>query len=64
MNFTVVNHELKVGTIKSMGVSTAALFLIGDADVIIMSSILDTPPESMVDGPFVPLVFDFPGTPA
>lgn len=62
MNFTVVNYEIKVGSIKSLGVSAAALFLIGDADLIIMSSILDTPPESLAKGPFVPLVLDVPAT--
>ncbi|WP_028402543.1 spore gernimation protein GerPD [Ectobacillus panaciterrae] len=62
MNFTVVNYEIKVGSIKSLGVSAAALFLIGDADLIIMSSILDTPPESLTKGPFVPLVLDVPTT--
>ncbi|WP_379970026.1 spore gernimation protein GerPD [Ectobacillus sp. sgz5001026] len=60
MNFTVVNYELNVGSIKSLGVSAASLFLVGDADVIIMSSILDTPPESLAKGPFVPLVLGVP----
>lgn len=64
MNFTVVNHEIKVGRIKMSGVSSAGLFLIGDANFLILSSILDTPPESLVAGPFVPLIFDVPTTPA
>ncbi|MFB9758355.1 spore gernimation protein GerPD [Ectobacillus funiculus] len=64
MNFTVVNHEIKVGRIKSAGVSSSALFLIGDANFLILTSILDTPPESLAAGPFVPLVFNVPGTPA
>ncbi|MFX3622457.1 MAG: spore gernimation protein GerPD [Ectobacillus sp.] len=60
MNFTVVNHEIKVGTIKSLGISAAALFIVGDVEFLISSSILDTPPESIVAGPFVPLIFDLP----
>lgn len=63
MNFTVVNCELKVGRIKLVGTSAASLFLVGDADLIIMSSILDTPPESLAKGPFVPLVLGVPTTP-
>lgn len=63
MNFTVVNHEIKVGQVKTNGVSSAALFLIGDANLLILSSILDTPFESVTEGPFVPLVTAVPSTP-
>ncbi|EEL51732.1 spore germination protein gerPD [Bacillus cereus Rock3-44] len=45
------------------GVSSSALFLIGDANLLILSSILDTPFESVTEGPFVPLVTDVPTTP-
>ncbi|MGF9965129.1 spore gernimation protein GerPD [Bacillus rhizoplanae] len=63
MNFTVINHEIKVGTINSLGVSSSALLLVGDASLIISSSILDTPFESVTGGPFVPLVTAVPTTP-
>ncbi|ABY42296.1 MULTISPECIES: spore germination protein GerPD [Bacillus] len=63
MNLNVVNRELKVGQIKMTGVSSSALFLIGDANLLILSSILDTPFESVTEGPFVPLVTDVPPTP-
>ncbi|CAG9612912.1 putative spore germination protein GerPD [Bacillus rhizoplanae] len=63
MNFTVINHEIKVGTIRMFGLSSSALFLIGDANLIISSSILDTPFESVTGGPFVPLVTAVPTTP-
>ncbi|PDY44035.1 spore gernimation protein GerPD [Bacillus pseudomycoides] len=63
MNFNVVNCEMKVGQIKMNGVSSSALFLIGDANLLILSSILDTPFESMTEGPFVPLVTAVPTTP-
>ena len=63
MNVNVVNRELKVGQIKMNGVSPSALFLIGDANLLILSSILDTPFETVTEGPFVPLVTDVPPTP-
>ncbi|MFS0824240.1 spore gernimation protein GerPD [Bacillus sp. 1P02SD] len=55
MNFTVVNKELQVGHIDIIGVSTSAVFIIGDAQTISMASAFDTPPESLIIGPFVPL---------
>lgn len=55
MNFTVVNHELRVGDIRITGVASSSLFLIGDAEIITLSSIFDTPAESLIIGPFVPL---------
>ncbi|AAU19203.1 MULTISPECIES: spore germination protein GerPD [Bacillus] len=63
MNVNVVNREFKVGQIKMNGVSSSALFLIGDANFLILSSILDTPFETVTEGPFVPLVTDVPPTP-
>ncbi|MDQ0214787.1 spore germination protein PD [Oikeobacillus pervagus] len=56
MNLQVVNCELSVGDIKVTGVASSSLLLIGDADVIQLHSIFDTPPESLIIGPFVPLV--------
>lgn len=55
MNLNVVNREIKVGQIKTNGVSSSALVLIGDANLLIVSAILDTPFESVVQGAFVPL---------
>ncbi|MCW9130728.1 spore gernimation protein GerPD [Bacillus paramycoides] len=63
MNLNVVNRELKVGQIKMNGVSSSALFLIGDANLLILTAILDTPFESVTEGPFVPLVSAVPTTP-
>ncbi|MED0965225.1 spore gernimation protein GerPD [Bacillus cereus] len=62
MNLNVVNRELKVGQIKMNGVSSSALFLIGDANLLILTSILDTPFESVTEGPFVPLISAVPAT--
>lgn len=55
MNFTVVNRELSVGNIHVVGVSTSSIFLIGDTKTISLSSAFDTPAESLIIGPFVPL---------
>lgn len=56
MDYTVINRELCVGDIKITGVSTSSVFLIGDANTISMASAFDTPPESLIIGPFVPLI--------
>ncbi len=55
MNFTVVNHHISVGNIDVRGVVAASIFLVGDCDSISLSSTFDTPPESLIIGPFVPL---------
>ncbi|MFJ8530115.1 spore gernimation protein GerPD [Bacillus sp. NPDC094106] len=60
MNLNVINREIKVGQIKTNGVSSSALVLIGDANLLILSAILDTPFESVVQGAFVPLVTSHP----
>lgn len=51
MQFSVVNHELSVGYIRVIGVASSSLFLIGDAEVISLGSVFDTPPESYIVGP-------------
>ncbi|PGT91381.1 MULTISPECIES: spore gernimation protein GerPD [Bacillaceae] len=55
MNFTVVNKDIQVGAIKVIGVSSSSVFLIGDTQTIALSSVFDTPPESLIIGPLVPL---------
>lgn len=55
MNLQVINRELSVGNIEIAGVASASLVLIGDADIIQLASAFDTPPESLLIGPFVPL---------
>ncbi|MDQ0224214.1 spore gernimation protein GerPD [Metabacillus niabensis] len=55
MNFTVVNRNLQVGNIRIIGVSSSSVFLIGDTNTISLSSVFDTPPESLIVGPYVPL---------
>lgn len=55
MNFQVYNRDLHVEHIRIIGVSSSSLLLIGDAETIQLVSAFDTPPESLVIGPFVPL---------
>lgn len=56
MNFTVNNHNISVGNIEiSGGVAASSIFIVGDTDSISLSSAFDTPPESLIIGPFVPL---------
>ncbi|ARK30064.1 spore gernimation protein GerPD [Halalkalibacter krulwichiae] len=58
MNYTVINRHLNVENIRITGVSSSSIFLVGDTDCINLSSIFDTPPESLIIGPFVPLAFE------
>ncbi len=55
MNYTVYNYGLHVGKIDVTGVASSSVFLIGDSETIRLQSFFDTPPESLVIGPFVPL---------
>jgi spore germination protein PD len=55
MNMQVENKELTVGSVQITGVSSSSVFLIGDTQCITLSSIFDTPPESLIIGPLVPL---------
>ncbi|WP_088105446.1 spore gernimation protein GerPD [Halalkalibacter urbisdiaboli] len=55
MNFTVVNKNICVENIQITGVASSSIFLVGDTDSIALSSVFDTPPESLIIGPFVPL---------
>ncbi len=51
----VENKCLQVGSIYIIGVSSSSTFLIGDTDSISAASVFDTPPESVIIGPLVPL---------
>lgn len=55
MNFQVYNRELCVGHIRVIGVSSSSILLVGDAETIQLASTFDTPPKSLIIGPFVPL---------
>jgi spore germination protein PD len=55
MNHIVHNYGLHVGRIRVTGVSGSSVFLIGDNKTIRTQSFFDTPPESLIIGPYVPL---------
>ncbi|MFE8696322.1 spore gernimation protein GerPD [Cytobacillus sp. FJAT-53684] len=55
MNFQVYNRDLCVGDIRIIGVSSSSLLMVGDTETIQLASIFDTPAESLIIGPFVPL---------
>lgn len=54
-NLHVENKQICVGDVRIVGVASASIFLIGDTEVISLSSMFDTPPESVIIAPFVPL---------
>lgn len=41
---------MKIGSISS-----SSILLVGDTETIQLASIFDTPPESLIIGPFVPM---------
>lgn len=55
MKLEVTNHVLHVGNIQIIGVSSSSVFLVGDTEKIQLNSAFDTPPESFIIGPAVPL---------
>ncbi|MDQ0871789.1 spore germination protein PD [Paenibacillus sp. V4I3] len=55
LNLHVENKQLFVGDVRIIGVASSSIFLIGDTEVISLSSMFDTPPESIIISPFVPL---------
>lgn len=55
MEYVVYNREVCVGAIQVTGVSSSSMILVGDTETIQLASIFDTPPESLIIGPFVPL---------
>jgi spore germination protein PD len=56
MELNVVNREIQVGHVQIIGVSSASVFLIGDANTIQQAATFDTPAESLIISPSVPFV--------
>ncbi|WP_042455202.1 hypothetical protein [Neobacillus dielmonensis] len=55
MIFEVYNRELCVGNIIITGVASSSMVFVGDTETIQLASAFDTPAESLIIGPFVPL---------
>jgi spore germination protein PD len=50
----VINKQLHIGRIDITGVASSSIVLVGDTEVVTLSSIADTPPEAVTIG-IVPL---------
>ncbi|WP_341538158.1 hypothetical protein [Paenibacillus xerothermodurans] len=55
MNMKVVNHGLTVGDVRIIEITNSSVLLIGDTEQVICSSIVDSPPESLLVGPLATL---------
>lgn len=55
MNFHVYNRDLNVDSMQIGSISSSSILLVGDTETIQLASIFDTPAESLIIGPFVPL---------
>lgn len=55
MDFHVTNYQLEVCQIEVGAVASSSIFLIGDAYCIQLHSMFDTPPESLIITPYIPL---------
>ncbi|WP_100331992.1 spore gernimation protein GerPD [Bacillus xiapuensis] len=55
MNLQVINRELEVGQISIIAVSSSSYLQVGDTETISLYSSFDTPPESLIISPYVPL---------
>ncbi len=58
INLQVYNRDIHVGDIRVVGVSSSSILMVGDAETIQLSSAFDTPAESLIIGPFVPLAVE------
>lgn len=55
MKMTIVNKNIKVGNIEIKGVGSSSVVLIGDIELISSSFYFDTPADSLIFSPHVPL---------
>ncbi|MCM2533730.1 spore gernimation protein GerPD [Neobacillus pocheonensis] len=55
MIFEVYNRDITVENIGIIGVASSSLVLVGDTHSIQLATTFDTPAESLIIGPFVPL---------
>jgi spore germination protein PD len=55
MIFQVYNRDICVSNIEVGGVTSSSLLMVGDTQTIQLASTFDTPAESLIIGPFVPL---------
>jgi spore germination protein PD len=58
MIFEVYNRDICVDSIRVIGVASSSLLMVGDTQTIQLAATFDTPAESLIIGPFVPLTAD------
>ncbi|MBB6676436.1 spore gernimation protein GerPD [Cohnella lubricantis] len=51
----VSNGPVQIGVIRVTGIASSSSMLLGDTESITQYSYFDTPPESVIIGPMVPL---------
>lgn len=56
LKMNVDNKKLRIGQVSIQSVNAASLVLFGDADSIAVSSLTDTPADSLILKPLDPLV--------
>ncbi|MDF2963714.1 MAG: hypothetical protein K0S39_5449 [Paenibacillus sp.] len=56
MKMTVTNKSIRVGAVEIGGVGNSSIVLIGDAEVITSTSYFDTPADSLIYSPQIPLI--------
>ncbi|RCW51243.1 spore germination protein PD [Paenibacillus prosopidis] len=55
MKMTIVNKSIKIGNLEIKGVGSSSVVLIGDTESITSSSYFDTPADSLIFSPHIPL---------
>ncbi|MBB6443500.1 spore germination protein PD [Bacillus benzoevorans] len=55
MIYEVVNRDICIGHIQVEAVASSGLLIVGDTNTIQLTSLFDTPAESLIIGPSVPL---------
>jgi spore germination protein PD len=55
IEMNVQSGPVTVGAMNIQGVASASSLLLGDTESIVLYSYFDTPPESVIVGPLVPL---------
>ncbi|MCL6606341.1 MAG: spore gernimation protein GerPD [Paenibacillus sp.] len=55
MKVTIVNKIIKIGNIEIKGLGSSSVVLIGDTESISNSSYFDTPADSLIFSPHLPL---------
>ena len=54
-SLNVCNGPVYVGSISLIGITSSSAMLLGDTESLRLYSYFDTPPESLIVGPLVPL---------